>query len=68
MTHEERLALVPGDVVIVRMDDGTEKEFTVKYEPWQLGHGEWVIGLKGIAGGYLLARVMAKKEAPTHGS
>lgn len=28
-----------------------------EYAPWLLGHGEWVIGLAGIPGAYLLARV-----------
>jgi hypothetical protein len=63
MTDTERLALVEGDRVMVRDDQGTEKEFVVKYPPWQLGHGEWVIGLHGKAGGYLLGRVVRKVEA-----
>jgi hypothetical protein len=59
MNDAQRRALKPGDVVAVRMDDGTYKQCTVKYAPWQLGHGEWVIGLQGIAGGYRLSRVVA---------
>lgn len=54
-----------GDKVLVRMDDGNLKEFVVKYDPWQLGHGEWVVGLKGIAGGYLLSRVVSVVERKT---
>lgn len=58
MTEAERLNLQPGQKVIVRMDDGTKVEKTVRTIPWQLGHGEWVVGLKGISGGYLLSRVV----------
>lgn len=57
---DDRLKLVPGDRVAVLMDDGQVKAFDVKYEPWQLGHGTWVIGLKGRAGGYSLERVQGK--------
>lgn len=60
MTNEERLALKPGDRVIVQMDDGREVPFTVKYGVWQLGHGAWVVGLLGMVGGYDLERVVMK--------
>jgi hypothetical protein len=49
--------LRPGDRVSVELDSGEIREFVVKYSPWQLGHGTWVIGLEGIAGGYALDRV-----------
>lgn len=49
--------LVPGDEVRVRNDGGVEADYTVTKHPWQLGHGEWVIGLAGISGGYALRRV-----------
>jgi hypothetical protein len=62
MSDEELLALKPGDRVIVTDDLGNDKEWTVKYAPWKLGHGDWVIGLKGKAGGYLLSRVQRKIE------
>lgn len=55
---EHGAILKPGDTVMVRLDDGEIVEKTVKYAPWQLGHGEWVIGLNGIAGGYALDRVL----------
>lgn len=54
-----RQSLKPGDRVRVRKDDGGEFVTAVRHEPWQLGHGEWVLGLRGIAGGYLLSRVQA---------
>lgn len=60
MTDEDRKTLKLGDRVHVLMDDDQTQEFTVKYAPWQLGHGEWVIGLKGIVGGYLLSRVVGR--------
>lgn len=46
-----------GDKVQVRRDNGSILETTVKYKPWQIGDGTWVIGLAGIAGGYALERV-----------
>lgn len=55
-----QLALAPGDRVAVVMDQGEEREFTVRSEPWQLGHGTWVIGLEGRSGGYMLSRVARK--------
>lgn len=64
MRHDDdRLKLIPGDRVIVLMDDGELKEFDVKYPPWQLGHGAWVIGLVGRSGGYSLERVQSKVAA-----
>ncbi len=58
MSEDWRLALRPGDRVWVRMDGGEEVPFLVKYAPWQLGDLTWVVGLAGIAGGYLLSRVV----------
>lgn len=63
MTNTERQQLKPGDQVLVQMDDGRLKQFAVKYPPWQLGHGDWVIGLQGYSGGYLLSRVQGRAEA-----
>ena len=47
-----------GQTVIVKLDDGSLCSKKVKYEPWQLGDGTWVIGLEGIAGGYELDRIV----------
>lgn len=55
---EELRSLKPKDRVRVRDDSGNEADYEVKYEPWQLGHGEWVVGLKGMAGSYMLSRVV----------
>ena len=52
-----RSGLAPGNEVVVRRDDGSLERRRIKYEPWKLGHGVWVIGLQGIAGGYDLDRV-----------
>lgn len=59
MSDADRMALKPGDrvLVLVRTDAGTVLEFEVKFAPWVLGGGTWVVGLAGIAGGYLLSRV-----------
>jgi hypothetical protein len=67
MTDQERAALQRGDRVVVRMDDGTERNFFVKYEPWVLAHGTALIGLDGIVGGYLLSRVVRKCHPLTRG-
>lgn len=57
LTVEGKRQLQIGDRVVVRDDSGTDAVFDVKVGPWQLGHGAWVIGLKGISGGYALDRV-----------
>lgn len=46
-----------GAPVIVTKDDGAKVATTVTSKPWRLGHGDWVIGLDGISGGYDLSRV-----------
>jgi hypothetical protein len=58
--NDWRLQLVPGDRVSVRRDDGRVEEREVRLPAWQLGHGAWVIGLKGISGGYSLERVESR--------
>jgi ABC-type cobalamin transport system permease subunit len=60
MSDAERRALLPGDIVAVRNDAGRAVVYAVKYAPWQLGDGTWVIGLKSISGGYSLDRVVRK--------
>jgi len=57
-TDDDRKKLKRGDVVRVRDDQGIEADYEVKMDPWQLGSGHWVIGLKGISGGYSLDRVV----------
>ena len=49
--------LTNGMRVIVMLDDGSERETHTRSDPWQLGHGEWVVKLDGIAGGYSTMRV-----------
>ena len=61
LTVAQKRQLVPGERVVVRMDHGHpvgDEVYEVKTSPWQLGHGAWVIGLKGISGGYDLSRIM----------
>jgi len=58
MNESDLINLKPGDTVVVRDDDGIDTVREVKYAPWQLGHGKWVIGLQGISGGYSLDRVV----------
>jgi len=45
-----------GMRVLVRKDDGAEELALVDRDPWQLGHGAWVIGLEGFSGGYDITR------------
>lgn len=45
-----------GDLVEVERDGGTIERRQVEHEPWQLGSGQWVIGLDGIRGGFHLGR------------
>lgn len=52
-----------GQKVVVTNDFGKEEVRTVRLLPWQLGHGAWVIGLSGIAGGYSLERVKPLEAA-----
>lgn len=52
--------LKPGEWVRLRDDLGNEADYEVKYAPWQLGHGEWVVGVNGITGGYALSRVVGR--------
>lgn len=33
-------------------------------DPWQLGHGEWVVLVEGRAGGVALSHLMILEEAP----
>lgn len=59
--------LLVGSVVMVEHDDGQLHEHTVRTAPWQLGHGDWVVGLSGISGGYSLDRVVARlRERKMH--
>jgi hypothetical protein len=56
MIDVELFALKPGDEVLCVNDSGQTHKRIVKYSPWQLGGGTWVVGLKGISGGYALHR------------
>lgn len=49
-----------GMAVTVTLDDGSEREATVESMPWQLGHGQWVVGLSFMRGGYDVLRVKPK--------
>jgi hypothetical protein len=43
--------------VDVRRDDGSVLQTFTRSVPWQLGHGQWVVKVDGIAGGYDVTRV-----------
>ena len=58
----EQLALKPNDRVEVTRDNGLTELRRVKYAPWQLGDGTWVVGVYGISGGYALCRVRPVPE------
>ena len=52
-----------GTPVTVTKDDGSKFETVTRSEPWELGHGEPVIKVDGIVGGYLLSRVKLRKAS-----
>ena len=51
------LMMKSGTEVNVLLDDGNIWRTRTRSEPWQLGHGQWVVALEGRAGGYDLDRV-----------
>jgi hypothetical protein len=59
-----RLALAAGDEVAVATDSGKRLAFVVSAAPWQMYGGTWALGLAGVAGCYLLGRVVARRVAP----
>lgn len=46
-----------GTRVNVVKDGGQVIQTTTRSEPWQLGHGAWVVLLDGTSGGFALERV-----------
>lgn len=58
-----RKAATKGNVPLIGLpvnvlkDDGSIIQTTIRSEPWQLGHGSWVIMVEGIAGGYDITRI-----------
>jgi hypothetical protein len=53
-----------GTPVTVKRDDGSKLETVTRSAPWTLGHGQPVISLEGIVGGYMLERVTLRKATP----
>jgi len=51
------LMIKRGTEVNVLLDDGNIWRTRTRSDPWQLGHGQWVVALEGKAGGYALDRV-----------
>lgn len=58
----EQLALEPYDQVDVTRDSGFVETRIVKFSPWQLANGTWMIGIFGISGGYALCRVQPNPD------
>ena len=58
-----QLALKPGDMVDVTLDDGTKQCMSVKHEPTKVG-GTWVAWLNEISGCYALCRCKPLKVQP----
>lgn len=46
-----------GTAVLVTEDDGSKTTTVTRSKPWQLGHGTWVVLVKGKVGGYRLSRM-----------
>ena len=61
-TPKPPIDLNRDDIVNVREDDGSVSIQTVKYEPWQLGDGTWVVALRGRPGGFLLDRITLNRR------
>lgn len=62
------LRVAAGAVVKVLKDDGTTVQTTTTSEPWQLGHGAWVVKLEGFpAGGFDLERVWPLEKGESNG-
>jgi hypothetical protein len=57
-----QLGINSGDPVMVELDNRTRLKATALSSPWQLGHGQWVIKVSGISGGYDLSRVRPISE------
>lgn len=51
-----------GVPVTVLNDDGSTTETVTTSQPWQLGHGQWIVKLQGYSGGYDCARVTIRKS------
>jgi hypothetical protein len=63
MTADEWNAAHPvGAAVIVKRDNGRLEYRKTRSAAWNLGHGQPVVMLEGISGGYALERVL---PAPT---
>lgn len=58
---QEQYEIQPGDLVDVLRDNGATERMATASLPWQLGHGDWVISLDKISGGFDLARVTPVK-------
>lgn len=53
----EMTKLPSGTLVNVHKDNGDTLVTRTRSLPWQLGHGDWVVSVEGISGGYALERV-----------
>lgn len=51
-----------GTRVAVRLDSGHTLITTTRSLPWQLGHGQWVVSLQGITGGFDCERIKKDEE------
>jgi hypothetical protein len=64
VTLEEAKKLTPGQRVVVRQDDGTERVWSVKWPPSQMPHGTWVGWFLERPGCYALERVLRVTDEP----
>lgn len=53
---QKQLNIKSGNLVEYTTDKGSTIICTATSEPWQLGHGEWVIKLAQFSGGMMLTR------------
>jgi hypothetical protein len=55
---EKAAALTVGQEVDLVLDNGAKMRTRTRSEPWQLGHGAWVVMVEGKTGGWALERVL----------
>lgn len=54
-----------GQPVILTDDQGKQWYTETESKPWRLGHGDVVVAVRGIAGGYLLSRLQPIPDGTT---
>lgn len=59
---KRQLSIKEGDAVLVTNDSGLIIPSKARSDPWKLGHGQWVIKVEGVSGGYALNRIQPAEK------